>query len=278
MWRKIGRSGLLLVLAGYGLARGQLSSSAYRVLGQIDFRHNAVNMVQGLELNAPWSMALDAREGRVRLYIADTRNARVLAWPDARSYQMGDPPALVLGQSDFRLTGTRGIGAKGLNQPAGLAVDPANGNLYVADFGNSRVLRFPAPFANPSRVEPDAVYGQPGFTSFDPNTGGITSHSLNRPRAVAFDAAGNLWVADSGNHRLLRFSAAVLDATTPADADLVVGQKDFTSGSPNGGAGVNASMTSSFDRAMRFRSTPQFASRCEASIFPFGWSASHASS
>jgi len=241
MWRKIGRSGLLLVLAGYGLARGQLSSSAYRVLGQIDFRHNAVNMVQGLELNAPWSMALDAREGRVRLYIADTRNARVLAWPDARSYQMGDPPALVLGQSDFRLTGTRGIGAKGLNQPAGLAVDPANGNLYVADFGNSRVLRFPAPFANPSRVEPDAVYGQPGFTSFDPNTGGITSHSLNRPRAVAFDAAGNLWVADSGNHRLLRFSAAVLDATTPADADLVVGQKDFTSGSPNGGAGVNAS-------------------------------------
>ena len=58
-----------------------------------------------------------------------------------------------------------GIGVKGFNAPLGLAVDPLTGNLYVADFNNNRVVRFLSPFANPTRIEPDAVYGQPSFNS-----------------------------------------------------------------------------------------------------------------
>src|SRR5204863_8389040 len=140
--------------------------------------------------------------------ISDTRNARVLAWQDARSYQIGDPPTLVLGQPGPQYSRPLGIGTKGFNTPLGLAVDAGTGNLYVADSGNSRVLRFPSPFANPTRVEPDAVYGQPGFTT---NAPGASASLMNRPRSVTVDGGGNLWVADTGNHRVIRFGAASLD-------------------------------------------------------------------
>ena len=117
-------------------------------------------------------------------------------------------------------------------------MDPITGNLYVADFNNNRVLRFPSPFANLSRIEPDAVYGQPNFTT---NTTGTTSSSLNQPRAVAVDLTGNLWVADTGNQRVVRFSVANLNNSPPPAADTVIGQQSFLSGSANAGGAVSAS-------------------------------------
>jgi len=236
------RSFSWLMLASVGGLHAQLSSSAYRVLGQPDMVQNGLNMVQGLEFYAPSGVALDARGGQVHVYISDTRNSRVLAWPDTSSYQNGDPPALILGQPNAQSVSAYGIGVKGFNVPLGLAADPNTGNLYVADFGDNRVLRFPAPFSNPSRVEPDAVYGQPDFNSRTANPSAITSSSMNGPRGVAFDLAGNLWVADGGNHRILRFNSTQLDNPTPPAADFVVGQKDFSSGSANhGGNTVSAS-------------------------------------
>jgi uncharacterized protein (TIGR03437 family) len=220
-----------------GSANAQLSSSAYRVLGQPDLRQNGTNMVSGVELRSPGGVALDRRGGETRLYIADTMNSRVLAWSDLASYNLGDSPALVLGQPGPQYTRPMGIGSKGLNAPLGLAVDHA-GNLYVADYGNNRVLRFPAPFANRANVEPDAVYGQPNFTT---TSSRVSSAALYQPRAVAFDSAGNLWVADSGNHRVLRFAAAALNNIAPPDADVVIGQPDFTSNAANRGASVSGS-------------------------------------
>src|SRR6185295_3065235 len=96
-------------------------------------------------------------------YISDSRNHRVLAWRDVGSYQVGDPPAVVLGQSSPQNSAP--VFPAGLNTPLGLAVDPRSGNLYVADSGNNRVIRFQAPFANPARSEPDAFYGQPDFNT-----------------------------------------------------------------------------------------------------------------
>ncbi len=232
---RLGRPGLrcvigLIAASAAGLA--QLSSSAYRGLGQLDLRQNGLNMVQGGELHGPNAVALAASEGLLHLYVADTRNHRVVGWQDARSFQNGEPPTLVLGQPTLQHVNPEGIGARGLFFPVSLAADPTTGNLYVADLGHNRVLRYPKPFANPTRVEPDAVYGQPSFTVFNPNSGGLSDRSLNQPRAVAFDFLGNLWVADSGNHRLLRFPAAVLEETNPS-ADVVIGQRDFISAGPN---------------------------------------------
>jgi uncharacterized protein (TIGR03437 family) len=235
-WKHRIRTASIFLLTG-GMVTAQVSSSAYRVLGQTDLRHNGVNMVQGVELYNPGGIALDSRGGQIHLYISDTGNARVLAWQDVNSYQIGDAPALVLGQPGPQYSNPQGIGAKGFTTPLGLVVDPANGNLYVADNGNHRILRFPSPFANPSRIEPDAVYGQ---VSFNTRTSGTSSTSLNQPRAVAFDSAGNLWVADTGNHRVVRYPAAALNSPAPVTADTVVGQKDLFSGSANAGGPISA--------------------------------------
>jgi uncharacterized protein (TIGR03437 family) len=228
--------GVVLLTGGAGLA--QLSSSAYRVLGQTDFRQNGLNMVQGIELNQPSSIALDSRNGQTHLYISDTGNSRVLAWRDVNAYQIGDAPTLVLGQPGPQYSAALGIGTKGFTGVTGLAVDPTTGNLYVADTGNNRVLRFVYPFANLNRAEPDAVFGQPSFTTRGAAT---TNNGLNQPRGLALDGAGNLWIADTGNHRVVRYPASALNSPTQPAADMVVGQRDFSSGNANAGGQISAS-------------------------------------
>ena len=230
---------LTLHMAGSWPVLAQVSQSAYRALGQSDLRRSGVNAVQGTELNNPLGVALDNRNGRARIYIADTLNSRVLAWADVNAYQAGDPPSLVLGQPGPEYSNPLGIGVKGFNGPFGMAVDPANGNLYVADTGNNRVVRYLSPFDNPTRIEPDAVYGQPNFTARTATA--ATPNSLNQPRGVAFDSAGNLWVSDSGNHRILRYGAATLGGAAPVAADTVIGQKDFFGAAANTGGNVSAS-------------------------------------
>ncbi len=236
--REAGLRWWILFLAAGSVAQAQLSPSAYRVLGQSDFRLDGLNMVQGVELYSPNGIAIDSRNGQTHIYITDTGNSRVLAWADAAMYQIGDAPGLVLGQPGPQYSNPLGIGVKGFNTPTGIAVDPTTGNLYVADTGNNRVLRFPSPFANPTRAEPDAVYGQ---SSFSVNTAATTSTGLNAPRGVAFDSAGNLWIADTGNHRIVRYPASALNNPTQPAADQVLGQKDLSSGSANGGGQISAS-------------------------------------
>jgi uncharacterized protein (TIGR03437 family) len=208
-------------------------------LGQTDLRQNGVNRVQGVELNSPSAIALDSRDGQLHLYILDTGNSRVLAWQDARAYQIGDPPTLILGQPGPQYSNPMGIGVKGFNAPSGMAIDPSNGNLYVSDTGNHRVLRFPAPFANRSRIEPDAVFGQADFNTFSANASGLSAASLNQPYGLAFDSSGSLWIADSGNHRVVRYRADALNSPTQPAAELVLGQKDFASIDANGGASIS---------------------------------------
>jgi uncharacterized protein (TIGR03437 family) len=221
---------LFVVLTATSAA--QISPSAYRVLGQADMTGSGLNMVQGFGLNNPGGVALDAREGKVHIYVADTNNHRVLAWDDIGSYQTGDDPSFVLGQRGSQYSSPFGIGYKGFYAPVGLAVDPSTGDLYVADTGNSRILRFPAPFSNPQRIEPDAVIGQPSFTKVSASP--ASASTLKKPMFLTFDSAGNLWVADTGNNRALRFAAAQLKAAVPG-ADTVLGQSDFVSGSANQG-------------------------------------------
>ena len=234
MLRKVSVA-LLLVCA----ARADLSSWAYRALGQPDLKQNGLNRVEGPELNLPSGIALDSRPGPTHLYVADTSNHRVLCWRDATAFQNGDPPDLILGQPNQHASRPMGIGLKGLNSPAAVAVDPGNGNLYVADTANHRVVRYASPFDNPSSLEPDAVYGQADSGIVAPPAA-PSQTNLNGPRALAFDAARNLWIADTGFHRLLRYPAATLDSVKPVP-DAVLGQPDFTTGAANRGAKVNAS-------------------------------------
>lgn len=218
-------------------AYAQLSPMAYRVLGQPDMSQNGLNMVQGTGLHTPSAVALDFRGGQTHIYIVDTANHRVLAWPDVTSYQIGASPAIILGQPSAQSSVPYGIGSMGFNSPTAAAVDPLTGNLFVSDTGNNRVLLFAAPFLNPGVVQPGAVYGEPDFVTFKPST--VSASTLSAPTGVAVDALGNLWVSDSGNHRILRFPAG---SSAPArTADTVLGQKDFISNSTNAGGSVSAS-------------------------------------
>lgn len=229
------------LLAGAFPAAAQVSDTAIRVLGQVDLRQNGLNSVDGGELFNPAAVVTDTRNGQTHIYISDFSNHRILCWRDVATYQNGDRADLVLGQSSFQVTVGRGIGARGLFLPQGLAIQSSTGDLFVADSGNNRVLRFLSPFENPASVEPSAVYGQADFTTFNANSGGLSQRSMNNPFSLAFDRSGNLWIVDGGNQRVLRYPLAALDGPAP-EADLVLGQEDFESRIPNGSSeGTNAS-------------------------------------
>jgi hypothetical protein len=71
------------------------------------------------------------------------------------------------------------------------------------DYGNNRVLEYAPPFAN--HMAASRVFGQPDFKSYLPNNGGVSASSLSEPFALALDYPGNLYVADSVNHRVLEY-------------------------------------------------------------------------
>ena len=198
------------------------------------------NYVEGKELFNPSAVALDNSTSPPAVYVADTSNNRVLGWRYSTQLANGAPADIVLGQRDKFSTLNQGPGGlvTGVSLPTGLAVDKA-GNVYVADSGNNRVLRFPQPFRQATDAKvPDLVLGQSGFSSNTPDPTGVTSTALYLNTAsgfpphigMALDSAGNLFVCDSGNNRVLRYPAASLSAAQPPNglaADLVIGQSSF---------------------------------------------------
>jgi len=84
-----------------------------------------------------------------------------------------------------------------LNSPSEVAVDSA-GNLFFADHGNHRIRRVDVATQIITTVAGDGTRGFSG----DGNP--ATDASLRVPSDVAIDAAGNLFIADYGNHRIRR--------------------------------------------------------------------------
>lgn len=125
---------------------------------------------------------------------------------------------------------------EGLHNPLALLLD-AQDNLYVADALNHRVLFYEKPLTS-GNYTPDRVYGQADFNGTQPNRGGMVSaSSLNFPAGLAIDSNENLYVADSGNHRVLLYTVLPMRDST---ADRVFGQPNFTSNTANNG-GISAS-------------------------------------
>lgn len=123
-----------------------------------------------------------------------------------------------------------------LSNAAHIALAPS-GRVYVSDPDNNRVLSWPDAATFTTGQPADFVLGQPDFESSAPNNGGLSAGTFFLPQGVFVDAAGNVWVADAFNHRVLRFNDPFNDAT-PVDADLVVGQYDFVSRDENLGQGM----------------------------------------
>jgi uncharacterized protein (TIGR03437 family) len=105
--------------------------------------------------------------------------------------------------------------------------------LYVADSQNNRVLGYRDLRALNGGVRADIVIGQIDFSSTSINfpTGDanqVTAQGLFNPTCVAVDAEGSLWVADSGNGRVLRYPRPFEQPLGNIRPNLVLGQTSFT--------------------------------------------------
>ena len=191
------------------------------VVGQPNFTNNSPNTTVN-SLNVPTDVAIDSSHGKV--YVADDSNSRILryAWPVTGNQPNAE---VVFGQPNF-VSANTGCNQTNLTYPTGMSVD-SSGNLWVADYGNSRVLKFSAAYAVTTNMEAaSVVLGQSSFTASTANT---SVNGLSSPNSVTVDAAGNLWVADTGNNRVLRFASAT-SLATGASASGVLGQSLFTTG------------------------------------------------
>jgi PKD repeat protein len=175
------------------------------------------------QLNNPRDVAAD---GAGNVYIADTNNGRV---------RKVSPAGVI---TTFAGTGVAGFSgdtgqatAAQLNGAFGVAVDSA-GNVYIADRSNQRVRK----------VDPAGVIttlagtGAPGFSG---DTGQASLARLNLPFGVAADAAGTVYIADTGNHRIRKVSGVAPIAAFSANpasgnAPLTVNFDGSGSSDPNG--------------------------------------------
>ena len=219
---------------------GGTFGTANRLLGQLDFPYNSVNLIEGREFGFTTGGAavVDASSNPPHLYVADPVNNRVLGYLDYRKVNAGTKADLVIGQPDlftalinWPSNNLTQASDQGLCSPEGLAVD-ANSNLYVADGCNARLLRFPAPFAQPQGGGPpraNLVLGQPGF--FGQPIKDLSRSTMASAYGVAFTNEGDLVVSDFIANRVLFFRKPNGgDFQSGVPASNVIGQKDFSSG------------------------------------------------
>ena len=152
-----------------------------------------------VRLWAPRGVAVD---GAGNLYIADSGNDRIRK-VDATTGTI----TTVTGwwRSGFNGDGGPATEAQ-LAVPRGVAVDSA-GNLYIADSLNDRIRKVDAATGTIATV---------AGRTFSGDGGPATQAHIHEPNGVATDGSGNLYIADTNNHRIRRVNAATGTITTIA--------------------------------------------------------------
>jgi hypothetical protein len=233
-----------------------------KLFGQTHWGDTSPGRVTGSKIFHSAGVVVDRSSSGDHIYAADTGNNRILGFRNYSSTnadlvfgQSDEFSGAANGDGNLGFHGpTTRTNLCLLNYPENpnvaeqwmrmnFDVDAA-GNLYVPDFYNNRVLIYYSPFSDDKSggkgdTVPDRVLGQDNWTSNAVNHGlgpnARDSHSLfiswGNPvgfdhvsaRGVSVDDAGNVWVADTFNSRVLRFGIA------ETNAQLVLGQSDFSS-------------------------------------------------
>ncbi len=153
------------------------------------------------KLNAPYGIAID---GAGNLYIADTANnvvRKITAATGIITTVAGN------GARGFAGDGLAATAAE-LDSPQTVAID-ASGNIFIADTENQRIRKVDAVTGIITTVAGSGTqgYGGDGLLATSPQT------ALALPDAVAFDAQGNMYIADSLNNRIRKVAVPVPPAT-----------------------------------------------------------------
>ena len=237
------------------------------IIGKPDFSQIHLKSVVPFKVSNPGGVLVDRSVDPGRAYVWDAGNNRILGIDLKGCYRSGSPCSadIVIGQpsaSDHSAcNGDSGVQDYPFRASAAadtlcgvpdyslsaweahtfvtMAVD-GSGALYVPDSFNHRILKYENPFENDSVA--DVVWGQADFSGMVCNRGDF---DLPTPETLCFhaptnrlvsnlqsigveiDPDGNLWVADSGNHRVLRFPANPASGEIAKAADLVLGQPNF---------------------------------------------------
>jgi YD repeat-containing protein len=165
------------------------------------------------KLSAAAGIAVDASEN---VWIADRGNHRIEEFSSTNVFLMAvgwgvadGKPSLETCASSCK-AGISGSNSGQFSEPDGIAIDESNNAIYVGDPGNSRIDEFSTGGAFVRAFGWGVVDGKPEAetctTACQAGVAGAGKGQLNEPRGVSSDAAGNLWVADSGNNRVEKFS------------------------------------------------------------------------
>ena len=176
-----------------------------------------------------------------KLYVVDSGNHRVARWNGIPS-EDGEPPTLVMGQDNLEENEANRqglVGSGSLFFPTGICSGDDQ-HVFVADKDNHRILIWKkTPFSDGWNA--DISLGQVGMDERDANRGdfdNVQQDTLSFPTGVFYDEeSGKVFVVDQGNNRVLIWNSLPRDTGQPAD--VVIGQKDFVSRSPNMGKGEN---------------------------------------
>ncbi len=147
--------------------------------------------------------ALDASHN---VYIADISNQRIRRIDAATGVI-----TTIAGTGDTGFSGDGGDAkAAKLNTPNDVKLDSA-GNIYFADMGNHRVRKIDAVSGVITTVAGGDTPSSAG--GFAGDGGAAAKAQLHSPAGIAFDAAGNLYIADYNNHRIRKVTAAGVIST-----------------------------------------------------------------
>ena len=206
--------------------------------------------VGGGSLSRPFDVVVDLNEN---IFVADTYNHRIQLWTRGSS----------LGTTIAGITGVAGNSSNTLNSPYGITYDSITRGIYISDFGNFRVMYYPAGIRNGTivaggngqglnnnqlgvqhSVYHDAVTNSLFIAQCDTNNviqwplgtsnwtliagflkGGISNSSIgfSCARDITLDPMGNIYVVDRDNRRVQFFFIGQSNGTTIAGITGVTG-------------------------------------------------------
>jgi sugar lactone lactonase YvrE len=179
--RKVNSSGIISTIAGngtYGYNGDGIAATTAELFGPVGV----------------------AADGSGNIYIADYDNARI------RKVNTSGVITTVAGNGAGSYSGDGGAAtAAELNAPYGVAID-GSGNIYIADFGNSRIRK-----VNNSGII-STVVGN-GTAGYNGDEIAATTAELLYPSGVAVDVYNNIYIADGGNYRIRQVTSSGIIST-----------------------------------------------------------------